>query len=327
MGEARRGVLRNRADVRTLGFAACFFALVVVQLVWRPPLLGWGAPLWCATCLFAFIGAVSTHNVIHSPMFTRPWMNDAWRVVQTLWYGQPVSLFVPVHNHSHHKHAQTRKDLTRTTKVRHRWQLVNLLTGIQWQKAAARDSKAYFTEQARRGRKVARLFRVESVVLVVAYLALLAIDWKGALVYVIVPHQFGATCIRGINFLQHDGCAYDLDGYDHSRNFVGSWFNWLFLNNGYHTIHHMRPGLHWSVLADKHAELVAPHIHPALDVPDFGAWMWTHIVWPGERRRFDGAPWEDMPGGDGPDEPWSFELEELYTRQFGPREERRRKAS
>jgi hypothetical protein len=39
--------------------------------------------------------------------------------------------------------------------------------------------------------------------------------------------------------------------------------NALLFNNGYHTVHHHKPGVHWSELRKLHAEH-AHNIHPAL---------------------------------------------------------------
>lgn len=39
--------------------------------------------------------------------------------------------------------------------------------------------------------------------------------------------------------------------------------NALLFNNGYHTIHHDKPGIHWSKLPEAHAE-IHDNIHPAL---------------------------------------------------------------
>lgn len=50
-----------------------------------------------------------------------------------------------------------------------------------------------------------------------------------------------------------------------ARNFVGSFTNYFFLNNGYHGIHHFYPYLHWSRLPEAHRVLMKPHIHPNLD--------------------------------------------------------------
>jgi beta-carotene hydroxylase len=45
---------------------------------------------------------------------------------------------------------------------------------------------------------------------------------------------------------------------------VGRAFNWIMCNNGYHTIHHNRAGLHWSELARRLTRRdVKPRIDPA----------------------------------------------------------------
>jgi fatty acid desaturase len=116
-----------------------------------------------------------------------------------------------------------------------------------------------------------------------------ALDWKKAVLYVLVPHLFANWGIVSVNFLQHDGCDND-NPYNHSRNFVGKFFNWWTLNNGYHGMHHMVPGKHWSLLPAAHAQLVAPHIHPALDQRSLFVYLWRTFIWPGRRVRFDGGP-------------------------------------
>lgn len=57
---------------------------------------------------------------------------------------------------------------------------------------------------------------------------------RKSLMYVYGAQTMGQTFINSINFLQHDGCDVDPGhkGFNHSRNFTGWLFNYIFLNNG-----------------------------------------------------------------------------------------------
>jgi len=113
------------------------------------------------------------------------------------------------------------------------------------------------------------------------------------------------SCIISFNMLQHDGC----DGtsrYNFARNFTGPLLNLLFYNNGYHTIHHMHPGLHWSELPERHRADVAPYIAPLLDQRNILGYIWRTFVWPGIRIDWKGARWTPPPPE--PDQQWFSEL-------------------
>jgi fatty acid desaturase len=130
---------------------------------------------------------------------------------------------------------------------------------------------------------------------------LLFLDWKKFLLYVLIPHQYAAWGIITMNLLQHDGCDENSE-YNHSRNFVGKLVNWWTYNNGFHSIHHKHPGLHWSLLPQAHAEQIAPYIHPNLDQKSLLVYLWKTFVWPAKRVTYDGKPYEPPPAGE--DEEW-----------------------
>jgi fatty acid desaturase len=295
-------MLRYRADVKTLVFVATYFALVAVQWIVAPRALWIAIPLLVLTCWFSFFGAVATHNTVHCPMFHRRSLNRAFQVVLTLTYGHPVSAYVPGHNLSHHKYTQSRKDVMRTSKVRYRW---NLLNGLLFMSRVGRDiffaDMRYFKAMYRRNPAWFRQMILEAAVYLGAMGTLLALDWKKLLLYVVIPHQYAAWGIITMNYLQHDGCDEGSE-HNHSRNFVGKLVNWWTYNNGYHTIHHLEPGLHWSLLPEAHARRVAPHIHPNLDQPSLLAYLFRTFLWPGKRLRYDGAPL--VVREEGPDEEW-----------------------
>jgi fatty acid desaturase len=135
-------------------------------------------------------------------------------------------------------------------------------------------------------------------------IGLLLLSWKKALLFVFVPHLYAVWGIVEVNYLWHDGCDED-HPYNHSRNFVGKVFNFFTLNNGYHGIHHLHPGLHWSLAADAHAKELHPFVHPALEQRSLLVYLFRTFVWRGTRVRYTGEPIDPV---DPPDEPFMTEL-------------------
>src|SRR4029077_17345797 len=147
--------------------------------------------------------------------------------------------------------------------VSFRWDLWNL---VHFPNVAGPNTFAGVQRWAAlRGREdFVRQYRTETAV-AFGLTGLLALhDFWTTLFFVVIPQLYGARGILRINLIQHDGCDVPSAG-NHSRNFVGLPFNWIMCNNGYHTIHHNRAGLHWSVLDEAHAREVAPRIDPSLD--------------------------------------------------------------
>jgi fatty acid desaturase len=295
-------MLRYRADLKTLAFVATYFALVALQWVYTPKALAVAVPALIFTCWFSFFGAVATHNTVHSPVFKQRWANRLFQIVLTLTYGHPVSAYVPGHNLSHHKHTQSRRDVMRTSKVRFRW---NLLNGLLFMPTVGRDifvaDARYMKAMARRNRPWFRQAMLEWVVFGAVMIALIALDWRKFLLYVLVPHQYAAWGIITMNLLQHDGCDENSE-YNHSRNFVGKLVNWFTYNNGFHSIHHVEPGLHWSLLPKEHKKRIAPFIHPNLDQPSLLAYLFRTFFWTTKRVTYDGKPLTLIE--EGPDEEW-----------------------
>ena len=71
--------------------------------------------------------------------------------------------------------------------------------------------------------------------------------------------------------------------WNHSRNFVSPWMNFLVFDNGYHTVHHQRARLHWAEARAAH-EAVAEKIDPALNESSIPGYCWkTYVL--GMRKR------------------------------------------
>lgn len=300
--------LRHVADVRSLAFIVAYYSLLAGQWVFAPHRFVVAAPLVAATCVLSFLCAVITHNVVHAPVFRERWANRILQLVLSLSYGSAVSAFVPGHNLSHHRHTQTPRDVMRTSKVRHAWNLLNMLefaprVGV----AIAKNDLLYSRAMRDRHPSWFRQYKLENYTVIGVTAALFLLDWKKALVYWLVPHLYAAWGIISMNYLQHDGCD-ENHPYNHSRNFVGKWVNWWTFNNGFHGMHHERPGLHWSLLPAAHAARMSPHIAPELEQRSMHVYLFRTFVWPGRRVTFDGRPVVLPPAT--PDESWIPKPEE-----------------
>jgi fatty acid desaturase len=283
------GLLRFRADRRSLVVIAAYFA--VLGAGYALP-LGWPARIAVTAllCVLSFTCAVITHNTIHAPVFRSKRLERLLHMALTLTYGHPVAMFVPGHNLSHHRFTQTDRDAMRTAKARFRWNVLNqLFFSVVVGGAVFRGNVEYAKHIRRHDRPAFRNLLAQAAVFVTFVAATLALDPLLFVLYVLIPHQYAAWGIMGVNFFQHDGCDPD-HRVNHSRNFVGRFVNYLLFNNGYHGAHHMFPTVHWSKLPEVHDRVLGPEIHPSLDQQNFAAYMWRAYVWPGRRLDYRGDP-------------------------------------
>jgi len=282
--------LRYSADRRTLFVVGVW---VTVELIaWQRVLdaSALTAGLFVLACVGSFQGAVAAHNAIHCPVFARRRVEHVYRCILTLVYGHPVSAFVPVHNLSHHRHLESSRDVMRTSKATSRWNLLNLLfftariSGDLW-----RAELRYLTFAWHRRARWRRQLLGEVAALVPSLIVLAVLDYRKFLVFVVLPHLYAAWGIVTMNLLQHDGTDMELP-HRHSRNFVGPIVNWLSFNNGFHAVHHAHPNLHWSRAPAAHERLSAPHVPAELIESSLLAYVVRAYVYPGQRKRYDGAP-------------------------------------
>lgn len=293
--------LRYKADRRTIGFVGTYFILVAIGFTMSPN-AHWGfyVLLTVLLSLLSFFCAVITHNTVHVPVFMKKEHNHLFQSVLTLTYGHPVSMFVPGHNLSHHKYVQQERDLMRTDKMRFKWNLLNQLFFSAVVGPAIFKCNAIYATMMKRARPSwHKQFSKELWTYITFLLVTLGLSlWLDRsvfpglrfLTFIMIPHQYAAWGIMGINFVQHDGCDAN-HPVNHSRNLIDPILNWFTFNNGYHGIHHMHPTLHWSLAPEAHAKEVAPFIHPNLEQRSFLLYLIRTYVIPGKRLNYDGTPY------------------------------------
>ncbi|HTO96864.1 MAG TPA: fatty acid desaturase [Myxococcales bacterium] len=284
-------MLRYAADRRTLVYLCVTSLLTIVN--WQ---LGRVHPALYAVTLFMFFtSAVISHNHNHLGV----WRSKGLNLVTSYWiaifYGHPAIAWVPTHNQIHHKLNNRPGDSSRSPKWFEGNHLPALLVyPVLTNFAQTRDINAFLKDLWRRDRPAFWAAASEYVVFFAIMAGLLLLDWRKTLLFFVIPQQVALFSIQSINYLQHvETDAYS--DWNHSRNFVSRLLNLLLFNNGYHTVHHLKPGVHWSELPRLHAQYVEK-IHPSLLQESWLRYVgYTYFV-----RPFTGAGAPALPAADAP---------------------------
>ena len=253
-------MLRYQADLRTLLYMLLATGVLVLQWTLGQVNLF----LYLFALLLAGAVAVIAHNHNHLPMWRVRWMNVLTDYWITLFYGFPAFAWIPTHNQNHHHFVNKEGDYTKTWRYSERNNLATLLSypsisSYHQQKPIA----AYLKDMRRRRPGVFCLAIGQYLALVLFVGGALLVDWRKALLFIVIPQQFGLFTVLVFNYLQHVHADEESE-WNHSRNFVGKWFNFFYFNNGYHTVHHKQAATHWSLTPAAHAQ-IAHHIDPALN--------------------------------------------------------------
>jgi fatty acid desaturase len=250
--------LKSNADVKSIIYIIITTALFVTQWIWfgvNPFIYTW--------FLFMSVAvAVMTHNHNHLPMWRSKVMNvltDWWL---TVFYGFPIFAWIPTHNKNHHRFNNREGDDSITYRVSEKNNFLTLvsyptISGYYQQKAIAN----YLKDMKANNKEKFWISISQYFVLVLWIAAALIIDWEKALLFVIIPQQVSLFSVLIFNYVQHVH-ANEESEWNHSKNFTG-FLNFLLFNNGYHTIHHHKAGLHWSIVPDAHRE-IEKNIDPIL---------------------------------------------------------------
>lgn len=262
-------MLKYTADIRSVAYLCVTTALLFVQ--WSLP--AWNPLLWVLSLFMGIAVAVIAHNHNHVPMWKSSVLNNITDYWITLFYGFPAFAWVPTHNRNHHRFNNKDGDFTITYRVSEKNNLLTLLSypsiSSYFQQQPIRE---HLFSMWKKNKKNFMLAAGQYVALIAMYVVAFYIDWQKALLYVALPHQAALFSILVFNYVQHVH-ADEESKFNHSRNFVGPLLNIMLFNNGFHTIHHERANIHWSLLPEEHAK-IAPNIAPELLERSF----WGYII-------------------------------------------------
>jgi len=260
-------MLRYKADIRTLIYMTVTTALLIVQ--WR---IGTIQPLIYALYLFLSIAVtVIAHNHNHVPIWRSKTLNSITDHWLTVFFGFPAFAWIPTHNMNHHTLNNREDDYTKTYRFTEQNTLLMLVLFPMISSYYQQGPIAKYLKNLWRTDRNKFYLSISQYFILIGYVvAALILDWKKALFFIIIPQQFGMFSVLVYNYVQHVH-ADEESAWDHSRNFRGL-LNFVLFNNGYHTVHHERSGIHWSKTPEEHKK-IAHLINPTLNERSFTWYM------------------------------------------------------
>lgn len=295
---------RNRADYRSILWALLMPAVLIAQYA-NPKLVLY---MWPLSFYFAMAAGTMAHNHNHSPTFPSKRMNSVYAIWLSLFYGYPSFAWVPTHNLNHHKHVNREGDATITWRHTNRnlWYVAvtYFFVSAYYQSAPIKE---YIAKAKKNNPTLYRTIVTQYVVWIATLVGLFVLavalhGWAlGFTVYALtfgLPTLFGPWCMMWFNYMQHVH-ADPWSEHSHSRNITGRVFNFLVFNNGLHTVHHEKPGSHWSKAYELHAQ-IEDKVDPALNWRSFWWWILRGYVIPAfiprlETKQVGRAPFDPPP--------------------------------
>jgi beta-carotene hydroxylase len=296
---------KNIADYRTLLWLAMAIGLLVVEYTYSHYVF-YFFPI---NIYLAICAGVIAHNHNHCPMFVSRRANGVLGHVLTFFYGYPTFVWVPTHNLNHHKHVNRAGDATitwRNTDNHTAWVAWSYFFTSSYYQAA--PIKIFLAKaQAKNPKLYSRIlwqYRVWLGIWLTVWLTGVALHGlrRGTVLWLLsigLPALCSVWVIMFFNYEQHVHTD-PWSTHNHSRNFVGPILNFMLFNNGFHTVHHEQPGLHWSKIPQAHAK-IADKIDPALCQRNLLKYMFRQFVlaplWPAHGTQQVGRAPFDPPDG------------------------------
>ncbi|MEL6567769.1 MAG: fatty acid desaturase [Pseudomonadota bacterium] len=244
-----RTVFRYRADRLPVAiFLGLFVAdLAVFALVQSWPLVALWAALLAVpkVCIAAW-----NHHHQHVPFFRSSLLNRAMDFVFGMQTGATSKVWVLHHNLGHHENYMDQ------TIDESAWRdgSGRMMGPLEYTARLAATGYACAFKNARRHSAHRTTFLAMFALHIACVGALVWINPLNALLVFVIPMAFSFVMTCRHTYDHHAGCS-ETDEYAASNNIMHRGYNIVTGNLGYHTAHHLRPGLHWSKLPAFHAKI------------------------------------------------------------------------
>jgi beta-carotene hydroxylase len=211
---------------------------------------------WAALGLVLLLGGLQVscgaicHNHHHVKTFRVDWLNRLYESVLYLQTGTSPFSWTIHHNIGHHGHYLEPHEDPSGWQHRDGRMMGRLFYCLY-------NSARVYPEIMRIGRQypaVYRRFKIMFVIANIPLVAFLAMDATRTLIVFVGPMIAQILLLLDNTYGQHAGTGTD-SHYHASRNVELPLYNLTSWNLGYHTAHHLHPGVHWSELPALHEKI------------------------------------------------------------------------
>lgn len=246
-----KGLLVHRLDAAPTAVITAGVALSLLPFAAQFPLPALIA-IWLVSFAARSIAPVHQHCHAHRPLFRRRWANQAYDLVLMLAAGNTTAVWELQHVIGHHgAYLRREGDPAAVDRFMADGPLQRIVFTVAGDFLSIADSFRI----ARAERSQWRITRLCGQLALQAgsLAALFALDPWLAFWFAALPALLLRWTIFWVSWGQHHGVPND-DVYSGAVTSFG-WENAVFLNVGHHTAHHEQPGLHWSLLPERTAEI------------------------------------------------------------------------
>ncbi len=264
-GADRGTILKYKADRGPVAYVLAMFVLHVLLWIYASPLVALAALVPLAVGSM-FVAPIHHHHQ-HLNTFRAPGLNRVYDIVLALQTGVAPYSWVLHHNLGHHRNylhqhphaapdesAWTRKDGSQQGRVEYTLH------------ALVRHQRDIVRVGLKHRRYLSYWLLMKAPLYGLIALALWINAWNTATIF-LIPGLIALAHTIWATYEHHSGC----ETHGHlvgSLNRDNRVYNLLTGNLGLHTAHHKRPGLHWSLLPQVHAE-IKDHIPEHLILKNF----------------------------------------------------------
>ena len=241
-----RGIFRNQADIipATLIIALSFLDILVYLYAKNIFVL----ILWLAIVIVPKVCICSwNHHHQHLHTFYSLFLNRIMEMVYSFHTGVTTNAWVLHHNLGHHLNYLNQE------KDESAWKRKDGSMMGEWEYTFINAVKAHFRayQVGKRHPKYQTGFLCMGTLVCAMLLAAFYFNWLNAFFVFFIPMVFGYLVTVWHTYSHHAGLDTD-DHHEASHNIMHRWYNIMTGNLGYHTAHHIKPGVHWSQLPEFH---------------------------------------------------------------------------